>query len=74
MEHAQQLSTPTAPLESFTNPTVAEKQLLREINCLERQLDRLRLRRDLLDDSTVSAYQEMIHSRQTILHRLNHNK
>lgn len=74
MKRTRQISTPIAPVKHFTNPLVAQKQLLREITCLERQLDRLRVRKDLLDESTVSDYREMIHSRQVILGQLNHNK
>ncbi|MBX2858954.1 MAG: hypothetical protein KTR17_09850 [Cellvibrionaceae bacterium] len=74
MEQANQFSTPIAPVKHFTNPSVAQKQLLREIHCLERQLDRLRVRTDLLDESTLSDYREMIHSRQMILNQLNYNK
>lgn len=45
-------------------------QLAREIECLERQLARLRMRDDLLDMITLRTYEEMIFSRQELLESL----
>ncbi|MFT5083491.1 MAG: hypothetical protein ACI9Y1_001536 [Lentisphaeria bacterium] len=46
------------------------KQLLREITCLERQLDRLRNLNGHLDNRTQSTYEEMISSRMQLLKEL----
>lgn len=45
-------------------------QLAREIECLERQLARIRMRDDLLDIMTLQTYEEMISSRKEILESL----
>lgn len=51
--------------------TVAlKKQLCREIDCLERQLERLRLRNDMLDLTTRKTYEDMINSRRDIVENL----
>lgn len=47
-----------------------EQQLIREISCLKRQLERLRLRPDLLDAVTIKTYEEMILSREAALQNL----
>ncbi len=49
---------------------ILKKQLYREINCLERQLERLRLRNDVLDLTTRQTYEEMISSRKDIVENL----
>ncbi|MFT7559887.1 MAG: hypothetical protein ACI93R_001802 [Flavobacteriales bacterium] len=43
------------------------RQLLREISCLEFQLERLRRREDCLDSATLSTYEEMIRTRRNML-------
>lgn len=52
------------------NNSILKQQLVREITCLERQLERIRLRSDLADDSTLQTYEEMIESRRKMLHNL----
>lgn len=52
------------------NNSILKQQLVREITCLERQLERVRLRNDLADDSTLQTYEEMIESRRKMLHNL----
>lgn len=46
------------------------KQLLREINCLEMQLERLRRRDEFLDLVTLQTYEEMIVARKEALNSL----
>lgn len=46
------------------------QQLEREITCLSRQLDRLKLLDGTLDSRTESTYQDMINSRIEILNEL----
>lgn len=63
---------------SIASPVATEKnensflkqQLVREITCLERQLERVRLRHDFADDTTLQTYEEMIESRRKMLHNL----
>lgn len=50
--------------------SILKQQLVREITCLERQLERVRLRDDLADDATLQTYEEMIESRRKMLHNL----
>lgn len=67
MNQAQQ--TLLAP--SYQTDVIRMKaQLIREIECLERQLSRIRMRDDLLDMITLQTYEEMISSRQEILETL----
>lgn len=47
-----------------------KKQLTREIDCLERQLERLKLRNDFLDFTTLQTYQDMISSRRDMVENL----
>lgn len=47
-----------------------KQQLVREITCLERQLERVRLRQDFADETTLQTYEEMIESRRKMLHNL----
>jgi hypothetical protein len=54
----------------LNNTSVLQQQLIREITCLERQLERLRLRDDFLDLSTLQTYEEMINSRKNMLENL----
>ena len=53
-----------------TDNSILKQQLVREITCLERQLERVRLRHDFADDSTLQTYEEMIESRRKMLHNL----
>lgn len=50
--------------------SVLKQQLVREITCLERQLERVRMRDEYADDSTLQTYEEMISSRRKMLHNL----
>lgn len=67
MNHAHQVNHLGAVLN---NTTFLHQQLIREITCLERQLERLRLRDDFLDLSTLQTYEEMINSRKLMLENL----
>lgn len=40
-----------------------EKQLLREVTCLERQLERLRRFDGVIDENTFATYRDMIEAR-----------
>ncbi|WP_185233465.1 hypothetical protein [Teredinibacter franksiae] len=55
---------------AYNNTSLMRQQLVREITCLERQLERLRLRDELLDLATVHTYEEMISSRKGMLDNL----
>ncbi|TVZ37246.1 hypothetical protein P886_1587 [Alteromonadaceae bacterium 2753L.S.0a.02] len=55
---------------AYNNTSLMRQQLIREITCLERQLERLRLRDELLDFSTLQTYEEMISSRKELLDNL----
>lgn len=46
------------------------KQLMREIHCLEQQLERIKQRGDLFDLTTLKTYEEMINSRRESLDNL----
>ncbi len=50
--------------------SILKQQLVREITCLERQLERIRLRDHFADDVTLQTYEEMIESRRKMLHNL----
>lgn len=50
--------------------SMLKQQLVREITCLERQLERIRTRDALADGTTLSTYEEMIESRRKMLHNL----
>lgn len=67
MNHAHQVNHLGAVLN---NTTILQQQLIREITCLERQLERLRLRDDVPDLSTLQTYEEMINSRKLMLENL----
>ncbi len=47
-----------------------KSQLMREINCLERHLDRLRTSGYTNNQSTLDTYREMISSRKDLLSEL----
>lgn len=55
---------------AYNNTSLMRQQLIREITCLERQLERLRLRDEMLDLSTLQTYEEMITSRKELLDSL----
>jgi len=55
---------------AYNNTSLIRQQLVREITCLERQLERLRLRDELLDLTTLQTYEEMISSRRDMLDSL----
>jgi hypothetical protein len=50
--------------------SILKQQLVREITCLERQLERIRMRDDFADDYTLQTYEDMIESRRKMLHNL----
>ena len=50
--------------------SILKQQLVREITCLERQLERIRMRDDFADDHTLQTYEDMIESRRKMLHNL----
>ena len=57
-----------APLAD--DSSVLKQQLMREITCLERQLERVRSRDEFAEYSTVQTYEEMIESRRRMLSNL----
>lgn len=51
--------------------SILKRQLMREITCLERQLERIRTRDELNNGSgTVRTYEDMIQSRRKMLYNL----
>lgn len=52
------------------NTSMLKQQLVREITCLERQLERIRMRDEYADDFTLQTYEDMIESRRKMLHNL----
>lgn len=50
--------------------SILKQQLVREITCLERQLERIRMREDFTDDHIFQTYEDMIESRRKMLHNL----
>lgn len=50
--------------------SILKQQLVREITCLERQLERIRMRDQFADDATLQTYEEMIESRRKMLYNL----
>lgn len=65
-----QVSATHIPMGVRTDNSILKQQLVREITCLERQLERVRLRDDFADDATLQTYEEMIESRRKMLHNL----
>ena len=56
---------------NYSDSSQARKQLIREIHCLERQLERLRQRGSMMIDKvTEHTYAEMICSRKEMLNAL----
>lgn len=65
----------TAPQNHFLgvdqhDTSILKQQLVREITCLERQLERIRMRDQFADDATLQTYEEMIESRRKMLYNL----
>lgn len=50
--------------------SMLKKQLEREINCLERQLERIRVKEEFAEVETLSTYEDMIESRRKMLSNL----
>ena len=50
--------------------SVLKQQLVREITCLERQLERVKDKENYLEGDTLTTYQEMIDARRKMLHNL----
>ena len=64
MNQAQ--STTTYDVGRLSNSQL-RNQLLREISCLERHLDRLKTSGHLSNQNTLETYKDMIASRKTLL-------
>lgn len=56
--------------DQFADTSILKQQLVREITCLERQIERIRMREGIADDSTTLTYEEMIECRRKMLHNL----
>ncbi len=67
MSQAQHVGQSVA---SYSDTSHARKQLIREISCLERQLQRMKQRDNVLDATTERTYAEMIYSRKEMLSAL----
>lgn len=61
-----QTTTTTYDVGRHSN-TQLRNQLLREISCLERHLDRLETSGHMKNKNTLNTYREMINSRKTLL-------
>ena len=59
---------------SFNRTDPLRMQLIREITCLERQLEHLKLEQVRVDFSMMQTYKEMIHSRREMLGSLPRNE
>jgi hypothetical protein len=66
MNKAQSSSSTTFNVGRHSN-TQLRNQLMREINCLERHLDRLKTSGYMKNQSTLDTYKEMILSRKDLL-------
>lgn len=63
----------SASFQTSTTPDdsgLLKQQLMREIACLERQLERVRSRDEFADYTTLQTYEEMIGSRRKMLGEL----
>ncbi len=66
----------TTPFNQAAAPALADettllkKQLIREIACLERQLERVRAREEFAEYNTLETYEDMIESRRKMLNNL----
>lgn len=58
------------PSVEQNDTSILKQQLVREISCLERQLERIRIRDQFADDRTMQTYEEMISSRRKMLYNL----
>lgn len=65
MMHFADYQSPLQP--AMEDTAILRKQLEREINCLETQLERLKRRDEFLDLITLQTYEEMISSRRDML-------
>lgn len=65
-----QASVASFPAAEKNENSFLKQQLVREITCLERQLERVRLRHEFSDEATLQTYEEMIESRRKMLHNL----
>ncbi len=50
--------------------SILKQQLMREIACLERQLERVRSREEFAEYTTIQTYEEMINDRYKMLENL----
>lgn len=64
MNHAQ--AVPSTGV-GYRSETQMRHQLMREISCLERHLDRLKSNGYMKDQNTLETYKEMIASRKELL-------
>lgn len=64
------LRTNSHPDMHFQETSILKQQLVREITCLERQLERIRMRDANTDETTLVTYEEMIECRRKMLHNL----
>ncbi len=58
------------PSGEQNDTSILKQQLVREITCLERQLERIRMRDQFADEVTLQTYEEMIESRRKMLYNL----
>lgn len=58
---------------SFNRMAPLRMQLIREITCLERQLEHMKLNQMSVDFSMLQTYKEMIHCRREMLGSLPRN-
>ncbi|MCR6652864.1 MAG: hypothetical protein NVV73_15875 [Cellvibrionaceae bacterium] len=61
---------PILPSVEQRDTSILKQQLVREITCLERQLERIRMRDQFADDATLQTYEDMIESRRKMLYNL----
>lgn len=58
------------PSGEQNDTSILKQQLVWEITCLERQLERIRMRDQFADEVTLQTYEEMIESRRKMLYNL----
>lgn len=58
------------PSGEQNDTSILKQQLVREITCLERQLERILMRDQFADEVTLQTYEEMIESRRKMLYNL----
>lgn len=61
---------PILPSVEQRDTSILKQQLVREITCLERQLERIRMRDQFTDGATLQTYEDMIESRRKMLYNL----